>query len=157
MSSSAQGSAGNGPAAEPSFLPRWAMWLVLPGLLMPVGILAFMGIAQLAHNESRCPFEQRSVQQLAPGVSVQEEARRCLPGTEERRYRLSRAGALRVLGERRLASKAFAAGRYSWTASINDRGEVQVIVHNADHGDVLFREGTAAERAGGPLQPPPTR
>ena len=147
---------GTEPQADRPLFPRWVWWLVLPGLLMPVGIVAFMGIAQLAHDERRCPFEQRSAQSVAPGVSVQEEARSCLPGTEERRYRLSRAGKLQVLGERRLPSKAFA-GNYEWTSSINGRGEVQIIVHNPGHGDVLFREGTAAEHAGGLLQPPPRR
>ncbi|HMI94654.1 MAG TPA: hypothetical protein VK509_24940, partial [Polyangiales bacterium] len=78
---------GAGSEAKGSVLPRWAWWLVMPGLLMPVGIVAYVGIAQLLHDESRCPFEQRSVQTLGPGVSVREEARQCMSGLEERRYR----------------------------------------------------------------------
>lgn len=143
------------PAAESkAFLPRWVLWVAMPGLLMPVGIVAFMAVAQLAHDEQRCPFEQRSVQELGGGARVLEEARQCMPDTEERRYRLQRGDTLQVLGERRFAREAFADGKYSWKASINDRHEVQIIVHSADHGDVMFREGTAAEHAGGPLEPP---
>jgi hypothetical protein len=145
---------GSGPAAKGSLLPRWAWWVVMPGLLMPVGILAYVGIAQWLHAESRCPFQQRSVQALAAGVSVREEARQCMSGTEERRYRLDRAGELRVLGERRLAREAFSSEHYRWTASINERGEVQVLVNTHPQGEVLFREGTAAEHAGGKLDPP---
>ena len=141
------------PEAKPALLPRWAWWLVMPGLLMPAGILAYVGVAQLLHAESRCPFEQRSVQALGPGVSVREEARQCTPGTEERRYRLDRAGKLQVLGERRLPREAFTPAHYRWSATINERGEVQVLVNTHPQGEVLFREGTAAEHAGGKLEP----
>jgi hypothetical protein len=151
--SSGTSQAGTEPEAKPSLLPRWAWWLVLPGLLMPVGIVTVVGIVQLLHAESRCPFEQRSLQAVAPGVSVREDARQCMPGREERRFVLDRAGTLQVLGERRLEREAFAPDQYSWTASVNDRGEIQVIVDSKPHGEVLFREGTAAEQAGGKLEP----
>jgi hypothetical protein len=131
------------------FLPRWAWWLIAPGLAMPVCIVAFMGIAQLAHDEKRCPFHPQSAQDLGDGARVLEEARHCMPGTEERRYRLQRGDRMQVLGERRFSRDAFASDKYRWDASINERGEVQVVVHDKVHGDVLFREGTAAERASG--------
>jgi hypothetical protein len=124
---------------------------------MPVAILVVVGIAELMHAESRCPFEQRSLQTLAPGVSVREEARQCMPGKEERRYRLERAGTLQVLGQRRLSRADFEPERYVWSASFNERGEVQVIVDSKPHGEVMFREGTAKEHAGGKLEPLPPR
>jgi hypothetical protein len=149
--------AGSGTGRERALLPRWAWWLLAPGLLMPVAILVVIGIAELMHAESRCPFAQRSLQTLAPGVSVREEARQCIPGKEERRYRLERAGTMQVLGQRRLAREDFGPDRYLWTASFNDRGEVQVIVNSKPHGEVMFREGTAQEHAGGKLEPPPRK
>ena len=144
------GEAGQG---ERSFLPRWAWWLLLPGLLAPVAIVAFMAYAQLAHDEDRCPFERKSMQAVGE-ARVLEEARECIRGTQERRYTLQRGEQAQLLGERRLPSTSFASGRYRWQASTNERGEVQVLVHHADHGDVIFREGTVAERAGGPLIKP---
>jgi hypothetical protein len=143
--------------SEGQFLPRWAWWLIAPGLAMPVCIVAFLGIAQLAHDEQRCPFHEHGVQQLGNGASVIEEARQCMPGTEERRYRLRRGDRLQVLGERRFSRDSFAPDKFSWTASINARGEAQVVLHDRTHGDVLFREGTAQEHAGGPLQPLPAK
>lgn len=140
--------------SEGAFLPRWAWWLLAPGLAMPVCIVAFMGIAQLAHDEQRCPFHEQSTQNLGDGVRVIEEARHCMPGTEERRYRLLRGGQPQVLGERRFSRDAFAPDKYRWTASLSDHGEVRVIVHDSTHGDVLFREGTVTEHAGGALQKP---
>lgn len=153
MSSATSSSAGEPEPRERPFMPRWAWWLLLPGLLMPVGIVAFMAFAQLAHDEDRCPFARASVQSIGD-ARVVEEARECLPGTRETRYTLERGARTQLLGERRLPTESFAPARYHWTASHNERGEVQIVVHHQDHGDVIFREGTAAEHAGGPLEKP---
>jgi hypothetical protein len=68
---------------------------------------------------------------------------------EEHRYTVLRSAIPRLLGERRFAKQAFAAGHYRVRAEITAQGEVQLVVHNDAHDDVLFREGTAREHEKG--------
>jgi hypothetical protein len=126
-------------------LPRWTMYLILPGAVAPIAILGFIFVSELAHDEARCPFAQRTNQQLSVGVSVREDARSCLPGIEERRYSALRAGSERVLGRRRFARDAFDPSRYRWRAELSPQGEVRVTVDNDGHAQAVFREGTAAD------------
>jgi hypothetical protein len=79
-------------------------------------------------------------------VFVVEEARRCLEDVEERRFHIERGGKRQLLGERRFAPSAFAAGVYSWQASIEE-GQARVRIEQTDHGVVVFREGSEEERA----------
>ncbi|HKP56755.1 MAG TPA: hypothetical protein VJV78_08545 [Polyangiales bacterium] len=126
-------------------LPRWAIYAILPGAIAPVLILGFIFVSEIAHDEARCPFRTQSDQQLSDGVHVREDARSCLPGIEERRYSVLRAGAERVLGRRRFARGAFDASRYRWRAELSAQGEVRVTVDNDGHEQAVFREGTAAD------------
>ena len=131
---------------EAPFLPRWVVYVAVPGLLGPVLILAFIFVSELAHDEGRCPYERASVQVINAAVSVQEDRRRCMPGVEEHRYTMLRGGQVRVLGRRRFPPQAFAAGAYRWTASLNAKGQVLVVVHNAGHEEGRLREGGPGER-----------
>jgi hypothetical protein len=128
-------------------LPRWALWLMLPGIVGPLLVFVFIVVTQRAHDPARCPYHEVGRRELAAGVSVLEEARTCIAGVEEHRFSLRRGTKVQVLGERRFDQRAFAPGSYTWQASLSAQGEVHVDVHNAGHDDVKFREGTAAEHA----------
>jgi hypothetical protein len=134
---------------EPSarFLPRWVLYVAIPGLVLPLLILVFIFVSELAHDESRCAYARASEQTLADGTVVREEMRRCLPGMEEHRYSALRSGSERVLGRRRFARSAFDPIHYSWKAELSEQGEVRVSVRNQGHADAVFREGTEQERA----------
>lgn len=134
------------PEKTARFLPRWAIYLLIPGLIGPVLILVFIFITETAHDEARCAYVKGATQELAGGVTVREDVRSCLPGVEERRYTALRAGSENVLGRRRFRASAFAPGAYSWKANISEQGEVRVDVRNEGHADAVFREGTPAER-----------
>lgn len=130
-------------------LPRWVLWLMLPGIAAPVVIFGFILVSQRAHDEARCPYRELTRRVLAPSVIVVEEARNCLGQVEEHRYSLLRAAERRILGERRFDRQAFAPGHYRIIAELTQQGEAQLVVHNDGHDDVLFREGTPRERAKG--------
>lgn len=127
-------------------LPRWVLWLMLPGIVGPILIMGFIVLTQLAHDPVRCPFREYSRQRLGTELSVLEEARSCLPQVEERRFTLLRGSQTQVLGARRLREAAFASG-YHWSAAQGQGGEVKLTVHNDGYGDLSFREGTAQEKA----------
>lgn len=130
-------------------LPRWALWLMLPGIIAPLFIFAFILLTESAHDPSRCPFREVERRTIAPEVVVIEQARNCVGEVEEHRYTVARDGETRLLGERRFEAERFAEGRYRWKATITEQGEVQVLVHNAGQTDLLLREGTAEEREKG--------
>lgn len=128
------------------FLPRWLFYLLLPGLVLPILILGFIFVSELAHDEARCPYIFVSEKHVRDNASVREDVRRCLPGVEERRFTAQHGAKERVLGRRRFARSAFEPGEYSWEPAISEQGELSVTVHNAGHGDAVFREGTSEER-----------
>jgi hypothetical protein len=127
-------------------LPKWVLWLALPGAIAPIGIFAFILFTESAHDPARCPFRDHERRELAPNVFVVEEARRCLDDVEERRFHVERGGRRQLLGERRFAPSAFATGVYSWQAAIEE-GQARVRIEQTNHGVVVFREGTDEERA----------
>jgi hypothetical protein len=131
----------NGP------MPRWLLYVLIPGFIGPVLILGFIFVSELAHDEDRCPYTYTSTQALNSEISVREDARKCLPGTEERRFTAVRGAVEHVLGRRRFAPAAFAPGQYQWRAELSPQGEVRVTVDNAGHAQAVFREGTPEERA----------
>ncbi len=130
-------------------LPRWVLWLMLPGIVGPLLIFGFIVVTHRAHDEARCPYHEITQRSLGSGAIVREEARSCLAGVEEHRYSLLRGAQRQVLGTRRFDAEAFAPAAYRWSARVTPQGEVQVVVHNPGHDDVLFREGTAEEHAKG--------
>jgi hypothetical protein len=130
-------------------LPRWALWLMLPGIVGPVLIFGFILWTQRAHDPTRCPYHELARRTLGADLVVIEDARHCVSDVQEHRYSVLRAGQRRVLGERRFDAQAFVAGDYVWRVEQTAQGEVQVVVHNPGHDDVLFREGTPEEHLKG--------
>jgi hypothetical protein len=128
-------------------IPRWLIWVLIPGVAGPVLILAFIFVSELAHDEARCPYIHTSTKALNSEVSVREDERTCLPGVQERRFTAVRGAQEHVLGRRRFSSTAFAPDHYQWRAELSQQGEVRVTVDNAGHSQAVFREGTADERA----------
>jgi hypothetical protein len=126
----------NGP------MPRWLVYVLVPGFIGPLLILGFIFVSELAHDPERCPYEQRGEQRLSDLITVREDVRSCLPGVEERRFSVVRQGAENVLGRRRFASASFQPDRYRWRAALSERGEVSVTVDNDGHAQAVFREGT---------------
>jgi hypothetical protein len=135
--------------SEGPILPRWALWLMLPGIAGPVLIFIFIAITESAHDPADCPYARVQQRELAADVAVREEARNCIGDIEERRFTVVRGETLRLLGRRRFPQSDFAAEGYGWDAVVSDDGEVQVTVQVPGHDDVLFREGTAEEREKG--------
>lgn len=129
------------------FLPRWARYVILPGLFGPLLILGFIFITELAHDEARCPYTRGENRELAPEVSVREDHRNCLWDVEEHRFSVVRAGNEQVLGRRRFRAEAFAPGHYDWSAELDAKDQVHVRIRNDGHPDARFREGTQQERA----------
>jgi hypothetical protein len=129
------------------FLPRWAVYALVPGLLGPVLILGFIFVSQLAYDEARCPYARAELRSLSDAVAVREDRRNCLWNSEERRFTVVRGSEERTLGRRRFRVHDFEPGSYRWQAELSKQGEVRVDVHNAGHADASFREGTEAERA----------
>jgi hypothetical protein len=128
------------------FLPRWAIYLMVPGFLGPLLILGFIFVSETAHDETRCPYQTLEVRPLSASVSVREDRRSCLWSVEERRFSVLRGPEEHALGRRRFDSAAFGRG-YGWTASLSPDGEVKVQVHNVGHGEATFREGSKDEQA----------
>jgi len=128
-------------------IPRWLFYVLIPGFAGPVLILGFIFVSEMAHDPDRCPYERQAERPLSEAIKVREDARRCLPGIEERRFTAVRPDSERILGHRRFASGAFEAEKYRWRAALSPHGEVSVTVDNAGHPQAVFREGTPQERA----------
>jgi hypothetical protein len=132
---------------EKPFLPKWARYLILPGLFGPLAILGFIFVTELAHDETRCPYVLGEPKVLAPEVSVREDQRNCLWDVQDHRYSVVRAGVEQVLGRRRFRAEAFAPDHYAWSAELDAKDQVHVLIKNDGHADAQFREGTTKERA----------
>lgn len=132
---------------EKPFLPRWARYVILPGLFGPVLILGFIFITELAHDEARCPYVRGESRAVTSEIAVREDQRNCLWDVEDHRFSVVRAGAEQVLGRRRFRAEAFSAENYSWSAKLDGKDQVHVYIKNEGHDDATFREGTAKERA----------
>lgn len=135
------------PEPEKPIFPRWARYLILPGLFGPVLILGFIFVTELAHDETRCPYVRGESRVLAAEISVREDHRNCLWDVEDHRFSVIRDGAEHILGNRRFRAEAFAPGNYSWSAELDAKNQVHVSIRNEGHPDARFREGTAKERA----------
>lgn len=128
-------------------LPRWVLFLALPGMLAPIAIFAFILLTETAHDEASCPFQELTRRTASEGVDVIEESRRCIDDVEERRFVVVRDGRRQAIGERRFAPALFAPEVYSWEIKVSEQGETHVRVAQKGHGAVVFREGTESERA----------
>ena len=130
---------------EKPFLPRWTLYVLIPGLVGPVLILGFIFVDELSHDEKRCPYIPGETREVVASVFVRDDHRNCLGSVEDHRYSVIRAGHEKLLGGRRFDAKAFAPGKYHWEAKISAQGEVSVNVHVDGHDDQSFREGTPAD------------
>jgi hypothetical protein len=124
------------------FLPRWLIYVMVPGFLGPLLILAFIFVSELAFDVSRCPYATVETRRLSDAIAVREDRRVCLWDVEERRFSVVRGERVRALGRRRFRASAFAPGHYRWTAQRSAQDEVSVHVYNEGHDDAAFREGT---------------
>jgi hypothetical protein len=131
--------------SEGPIFPRWAFWILVPGLVGPLLIFGFIYITEGAHNEARCPYTHVTTSTLSDGRSISEERRECVTDVEERRFTVVHGAEQKVLGRRRFPKDAFAAPKYSWSATVLESGEAQVTVHNPGHDDGVFREGKPGE------------
>jgi hypothetical protein len=146
MSDRPRDAAPDDAASDAPILPRWAWWLMLPGTIAPLLILGFIVFTERAHDPERCRFHDVARRELSAGLAVVEQMRSCVGDVEEHRYVLSRDGHARVLGERAFDKREFTPATYSWQAQVDAEGEVHVVVRNSGHGEIRFREGTAAEK-----------
>lgn len=115
------------PAARtiPGPLKIAAMVLAAGSVLSVLAIIVIVMRSELQHRESICPFETLSTQQIAPGISVHEQARSCDENTAERRFWLHRPDAQpKLLGGRRLPKEHYDKGRFRWSADESERGVV---------------------------------
>src|ERR1700704_4013233 len=104
---------------EAPFLPRWARYALIPGMLGPVFVLGFIFVNELAHDEGRCPYVRGESRTLSPTVVVREDQRNCLWNVQDHRFSVIRGGAEKMLGRRRFRAEAFAPGNYSWEAKLS--------------------------------------
>lgn len=107
-------------------------------LVVTAGVLTFH--TEAAFDEARCPFRTAETRDVAPGIQVRDEARVCLDGLAEHRFRVLRAGREPLeIGRRRLGTERYARGAWSWTATL--AGEhVHVRVVNPGAGPVTYKE-----------------
>lgn len=127
-------------------LPRWFLWIAVPGALAPIVIFGFILLTEAAHDEDKCPFRELSRRPGAAGAEVIEEARQCIDDVEERRFVMLRDGERYVLGQRRFAPDLFSPEIYAWEVKVSEQGETHVRVTQKGHGEVVFREGSDKER-----------
>ncbi|MCB9593140.1 MAG: hypothetical protein H6719_10440 [Sandaracinaceae bacterium] len=109
----------------------------------PIGfaILAFVFMArsELAFDEATCPFEEREVRDVGPGVRVRDESRACQPGVEEHRWVVLRSGEEDLaIGQRRLDASMWRG--YSWTAELRE-GHVRLEIRDQSQDEArVFNE-----------------
>jgi len=110
-------------------------------VLLVVVVFVLVLRMEMAHDESRCPFHDRGARDIAPGVRIVEQARRCMSDVEEHRWLVSRrGGARKEIGRRRMEPRFFAAGGYRWEASEDDRRKIVVRVAARGFRTAVYRE-----------------
>lgn len=144
---------GDDPRDEPRtppFLEKRRKTIKVLGILFSVTSVSLVIFSfgmiirnERAHDEKRCPFvavETRDVD----GARVLDERRRCVEGIEEHRWLLVRSDRAPLeLGRRRLSSKFYARGVYTWRAFV-ESGYVRVHVENVGAPPVTYRQEIAA-------------
>jgi hypothetical protein len=121
-------------------IPRWVLILIatLPAGIA-IGIFFFIARFSMAHDETRCPFQQIETRVVSSSAIVREDSRQCLPEVEEHRWVLLRQGQREIeLGRYPLESEQIERG-FPWQATLEE-GRVVVTVTNEGRGDIVFRE-----------------
>lgn len=126
---------------------RWVLrGVAATSVLLFLSVVFFVVRTERAFRESVCPFRPVASREVSGIGAVEEEARRCLPDVEERRWTLVRAGAgdpeaaRRVLGTRRLATKFFAPGAYRWRVEAEGARGLALRIENDGIDPAVFFE-----------------
>jgi len=121
---------------------KWlAILAVAPSVALFVMVSLFIARAEMAHDESTCPFDEVERRNVEAGIWVLDQARQCQEGIEEHRWIVAReGGGEREIGRRRLESSLYGAANYRWNASLRD-GWVHVRIQNSGVEGAAFREG----------------
>ncbi|MCS6856858.1 MAG: hypothetical protein NZM37_04020 [Sandaracinaceae bacterium] len=123
-------------------IPWYLPVIVVLGAAPALGALFVFGFIvrySLAHDEKRCPFELLERREVAQGVWLREEKRRCLEDVEEHRWVVEREGKNRVELGRYPLLLANAAHGFRWEARI-DGGNVVVEIDNQGKGKITLKE-----------------
>lgn len=122
--------------------PWWVRVLVVVGALpgiFAIIILAVITRYSMAHDEDRCPYHPVETRNVAAGVSVREDARRCIDEVEEHRWLIVRGTAQPLeVGRYPLEADQIDRG-FPWEATIEDQ-RVVITVTNEGRGELVFRE-----------------
>lgn len=134
--------AGGSPPSAAKKTPFWVPVVVFVGALPAVFALFIFGFIVRygwAHDEGRCPFHEVETRSVGSGVSVREDARRCMDEVEDHRWLVLREGAEPLdLGRYPLEAALVDVG-FPWEARLEE-GRVVVDVTNEGHGTFTLRE-----------------
>ena len=119
--------------------------VVVPAIAAFVLIMIFVARAELAFDESDCPFASVETRDVAPGVRVLDEARTCQEGIVEHRWIVERNGARREIGRRRLSADAYAPDAYRFRVELPG-GFVHLTIENDGVEGASFREDAPGPR-----------
>jgi hypothetical protein len=115
-------------------------------VVMVVTIFALIVRSERAHDEARCPFARKSQEALGELVLI-EEARRCVPEAEERRWLIARPGKPPFeVGRKRLPLGLFAHPKTHVKAERDKQGLVVLTLNVEGVGHTEFREIDAPDR-----------
>jgi hypothetical protein len=124
--------------------------MVLSGLMVLSVLVVFVLImrSESAHDEQRCPFARSEARALAGDVQVIEEARRCVPEAEERRWLVQRGSEAPIeIARKRLPRESFAGQRFAWRAREDAKHQVVVELEVDGKSISEFHESDAPGRA----------
>ena len=102
---------GPGPAnddnrwSEGPPLPRWALWLMLPGIVAPVLVLGFILWSGAAHDEKRCPYHRSAAFARRPTLRSSSTGAAACATSRSAATRVLRGEKPQLLGERRFDAR----------------------------------------------------
>jgi hypothetical protein len=115
-------------------------------VLLVVAVFALIVRSESAHDEAKCPFARRGQQQLDELVVI-EEARRCVPEAEERRWLIARAGKPAFeFARKRLPLGLFTHEETNTKLVRDEQGLVVLTLNVRGLGPTEFREVDAPDR-----------
>ena len=115
-------------------------------VLMVVAIFLLIVRSESAHDEAKCPFARRSQQALDELVVI-EEARRCVPEAEERRWLIARPGKPPLeFARKRLPLGLFNHKETHTKLERDKKGLVVLTLNVGGVGPTEFREADAPDR-----------
>jgi hypothetical protein len=100
-------------------------------------ILYFITNYSMAHDEERCPYAHVETRDVAAGVRVREESRRCIDEVEEHRWLVERGTAPQI------------EQGFPWQARIEE-ARVVITIENQGRGEIVLREPRPSDGPQGP-------